>query len=370
MVQIDENLQLEDVVYPQNYQQGQEQQLVNDIVERINRNAELVEQDYKKNMEKVKQNLEQGFRNMQENEVYSTNKYAEVTHDTAVNDVLKQHNEQPNVDTNNTVAQNIPENVSEADEAVNTPDIEATEDEDNESLIKRLTAMADVNEIACNELGVIHYFDKNIDQAVEYFEKASDMGYSVAKRNLAIALENNNSEQDEKIFKLYQEAAEQGDVISLNNLGCCYMSGDGVEENIKKAVQCFEKAAEQGDELAKINLADCYAIGNGVRQNQNKAYKLYKEAAEFGNPTALKRVAECYLKGEGVTQNFRNALDCFHKAALKGDAEAQRMFERLAEKASPNKHSIDERLAAAEAKAAERNEQNKGKDKNRQEPVL
>lgn len=355
MPNIDENITFDDVINPANYQEGQGQQLVDDVVERSNRNYEIAQQALDANLQQMQAVFASGLQEQQESEIYAHNKHSEISHDENASTIIERNPEPelpPTVDT---------------DTEANTDELE---DEDNENIKKRLQAMADINEIACNELGVIHYFDNNIDQAVEYFEKSSDMGYPVAKRNLAIALENNNSTQTEKIFSLYSEAAEKGDIIALNNLGCCYLSGDGVEEDVKKAIKCFEEAAQQGDELAKINLADCYAIGNGVRRNLNKAYKLYNDAAELGNPIALKRLAECYLNGQGVTQNFRNALECYHKAALKGDEDAQKMFDKLAEKASPNKHSIDERIADAKARADERNDENNQRDKNRQEPVL
>ena len=51
----------------------------------------------------------------------------------------------------------------------------------------------------------------------------------------------------EKAVQYYQLAAEQGEPYALNNLGCCYSGGEGVEQDYEKAMQYFQAAAEQGN---------------------------------------------------------------------------------------------------------------------------
>ena len=52
-------------------------------------------------------------------------------------------------------------------------------------------------------------------------------------------------------IKQLQKAAEQGDAEAQNNLGRCYVKGDGVEKDEKEAAEWLRKAADQGFELAK-----------------------------------------------------------------------------------------------------------------------
>src|SRR6185312_13494846 len=62
----------------------------------------------------------------------------------------------------------------------------------------------------------------------------------------------------QKAVELYQKAAEQGDAMAQTNLGVYYEDGTGVEKNFQKAVELYQKAAEQGYARAKINLGACY----------------------------------------------------------------------------------------------------------------
>ena len=49
-------------------------------------------------------------------------------------------------------------------------------------------------------------------------------------------------------------SAEQGVADAQYNLGYCYESGKGVEQNTEEAKKWYTKAAEQGDEQAIENL--------------------------------------------------------------------------------------------------------------------
>ena len=50
----------------------------------------------------------------------------------------------------------------------------------------------------------------------------------------------------QKAVELYQKAAEQGHTRAQYNLGFCYENGTGVKQTIQKAVDLYQKAADQG----------------------------------------------------------------------------------------------------------------------------
>ncbi|MBQ6780847.1 MAG: SEL1-like repeat protein [Treponema sp.] len=63
----------------------------------------------------------------------------------------------------------------------------------------------------------------------------------------------------EQNIESLKKSAEQGDAEALYQLGNCYQNGEGVEQDIKKAVEWWLKAADLGHEKAseliqKINL--------------------------------------------------------------------------------------------------------------------
>ena len=55
----------------------------------------------------------------------------------------------------------------------------------------------------------------------------------------------------QEAVKWYRKAAEQGYSAAQFNLGVCYDNGDGVDKNPSKAKYWYRKAADNGLEIAK-----------------------------------------------------------------------------------------------------------------------
>src|SRR5204862_207457 len=81
-----------------------------------------------------------------------------------------------------------------------------------------------------------------------------------------------------KAFELYKEAAEKGDITSMNDLGNCYLNEIGTEKNEIKAFELYKEVADKGQISAIYNLGYCYQFGIGTEKNEIKAFELYKEA--------------------------------------------------------------------------------------------
>lgn len=215
---------------------------------------------------------------------------------------------------------------------------------DNNDILEALHRLADERDAnAQNMLGVCYFMGIDVapdtKKAMEYFNDAAEQGNPVAQRNFAIVLENIPNRNMDRVIELYEKAAGSGDAYAMNNLGVCYLTGDGVKTDVKQAVKYFDKAVKQGDDYAMVNLADCYSIGNGVKRNDKKAFELYKKAADMGNIDGLRNTADCYLNGVGTKQDFQAAVKLYKTAADKGDATALDTFNKLQEKLSPQKHS-------------------------------
>lgn len=124
--------------------------------------------------------------------------------------------------------------------------------------------------------------------------------------------------------------AEKGDTEAQVELGICYYSGEGVEQDYEKAEMWLRKAAEQGDALALYNLGELYyetlfcvdAEQFGCRSR--KALDSFRLAAEKGNVNAMFRIGNCYGLGYGTHQNIEEASKWFRKAAELGHVLAQR----------------------------------------------
>jgi TPR repeat protein len=69
-------------------------------------------------------------------------------------------------------------------------------------------------------------------------------------------------------------------------LAGCYMSGNGVTQNVKKGYEWNRRAAQAGEVAAMYNLGLCYEQGSGVGQNHTTAMTWFRKAAKGGHPDA------------------------------------------------------------------------------------
>ena len=191
----------------------------------------------------------------------------------------------------------------------------------------------DFPEAMYNLAHMYHYaegVEKNLDEAIYWYTKASGFGLVNAKNNLALALEEKNGSKDDVIYllrkgadsgnetaqynlatryfngdgvpkdlnvamELYQKSANKGLAQSQSMLGRAYLAGEGVEKNGDLGFLWTKKAAEQGDTIAIYNLGYCYEHGVGVGQNLEKAYSYYKQSADLGLPQSFSALSKCYI---------------------------------------------------------------------------
>ncbi|CAB5380525.1 unnamed protein product [Rhizophagus irregularis] len=82
-------------------------------------------------------------------------------------------------------------------------------------------------------------------------------------------------EKDEiRTFELFKEAADKGDIDSINNLGKCYQSGIGIEKDEIREFELYKEAAKMGDVNSLYNLGVCYHYGIGTDKDEIKAFEL------------------------------------------------------------------------------------------------
>lgn len=120
----------------------------------------------------------------------------------------------------------------------------------------------------------------------------------------------------------YRQAAESGNAEGQFRLGCCYMFGDGVEENEPLAVEWIRKAAEQGHVAAQYELGVDYMHGHGVDIDEQEAVKWICAAAENGDVAAQNNMGVFYDSGIGVDRDPDEAIKWFEMAADAGDIDS------------------------------------------------
>ena len=126
-----------------------------------------------------------------------------------------------------------------------------------------------------------------------------------------------------KAARLFQRAADLGDVLAMYNLGAAYLKGEGVKLDKKNMVKYFRMAADRGHARAQFNLGCCYHEAVGVAQDYAEAMRFLKMAAEQGFTQAEYHLGIIYTSGEGVMLDDAEATRWIERAAAKGHEDAK-----------------------------------------------
>ena len=87
------------------------------------------------------------------------------------------------------------------------------------------------------------------------------------------------------------------------------------------AFQSWKVLAEKGDAKAQFNLGLMYKQGNGIKQDLKKALKWYRKSAINGYPRAQYALALRYENGRGVKRHRVNALKWLNLALNKASGK-------------------------------------------------
>ena len=179
------------------------------------------------------------------------------------------------------------------------------------------------------------YVPQKMREIEQLFLNAAEQGHLDAMNNLGRLYEYADikgrasiSRSYSKAFEWYENAANQGYSKGQVNLGSMYYSGRGLSAgpSYEMAAKLFRKAADQGDPIAQNNLGICYEMGRGVPKDYLAASELYEKSAKLGNPSGMNnwgymlvRQAESVGGGEDAPQ-YVQAVDLFRAAIAAGDA--------------------------------------------------
>ena len=186
------------------------------------------------------------------------------------------------------------------------------------------SVLSDITQLV--KLGEEAYVRKDYETAASYLLPAADEKKHPAAQFYVGYMHEKGYGVDqsyEKALEYYRLAADQGNVLALNNIGFMYENGYGVDQSYKKALEYYRLAAEQGYDMAQYSLGTMYLNGYGVRQSYEKALEYYHLAADQGNDMALNNIGFMYENGYGVDQSYEKALEYYRLAAEQGNDNAQ-----------------------------------------------
>ncbi len=103
-------------------------------------------------------------------------------------------------------------------------------------------------------------------------------------------------------YQLLAPLANQGDAESLWRLGMMQMNGLGMVANQSLGFENFLKAAEQQHGYAHHMIAVAYMTGEGIQKDMSKAVEWFEKAAEFALPGAMLTLGMIFEDGTGGVQ--------------------------------------------------------------------
>ena len=177
-------------------------------------------------------------------------------------------------------------------------------------------ALSRMGVIYCEGIGV----EKNIDKAIEYCEKAMELGDKQAEYILTHIYEKVLNDP-KKTLEFYLKRAEEGSAQAQLELFFAYNYGNGVEKNEEIADMWCQKSADNGNPMAQTLTAFKLRKGGQVE----KAVEYLEKASNTGYFEAIRDLADIYFKGEGnIPIQKKRALELYSNAADKGDVDSQR----------------------------------------------
>jgi tetratricopeptide (TPR) repeat protein len=120
--------------------------------------------------------------------------------------------------------------------------------------------------------------------------------------------------------RLYQQAADAGYGMAMNNIGALYEGGSGVPRNYDEAARWYAKAVAAGEPIAMVDLGWQYEHGHGVKKDLEEARRLYQAAVDAGVPAGMNNLGLMYMYGTGVARDYARARQLFEQGIALGDA--------------------------------------------------
>ena len=131
--------------------------------------------------------------------------------------------------------------------------------------------------------------ESNPSEAIRWYRLPAQAGDPFAQSNLALLLW---EKEPEETIRFYTLAAQQGFPFTQETLGDIYSGHLSLSKNKYRddilAIEWYEKAAKKGFPMAAHRLGEMYSVGQGVSQNLEKAIFWYKKAAEQGDESSEK----------------------------------------------------------------------------------
>ncbi len=171
-----------------------------------------------------------------------------------------------------------------------------------------------------------HGVEHDLAKAKDLFLEAASKGQPLAAHNLGYLAETGGNFAE--AVQWYEKAVELGHLPSLSNVAFAYSNGRGVFQDVRKAFSLYEKAVAHGQGVAAANLGVSYLYGNKVDTNHALGCSYLHKAAELDCEQSYFHLAVACDNGWGTIIDPIAAQAWMTLAVLSGDQQAQKKIQR------------------------------------------
>lgn len=177
---------------------------------------------------------------------------------------------------------------------------------------------------------------RDVPAAQQWLTLASDMGVprAVYLRSL-LARDSIGPRTQQEARALLEQAARDGDVMALNDLGV----ERELTGSVREAQRLYQTAAEAGLDVARQNLE---RIRSAERDDDGQALARLRTLAAEGDADALLALAIRYHKGDGVQHDYARAILNYQRAADAGSLKAREFLALIFSHSNEQTGSIDQ----------------------------
>ena len=161
---------------------------------------------------------------------------------------------------------------------------------------------------------------KNIEMAFTYYKQAADLNNPVGYFNVGKYFI--EKESYKQAIEYLEKAKDLGYTKANIRLSNMYLNGLGYRKNKKKAFKYLNQAVEANDISAMHQLGLFYLHGVGCKKEELLAYKYFEMSSENKVPEGMYYLGSLLLEAKKMKKEYENGFFWLDKAAENGSVDA------------------------------------------------
>lgn len=149
-------------------------------------------------------------------------------------------------------------------------------------------------------------------------QQSDSVFWNECKREFDLAEMYFNQRKYSKSIVTYAELVQYNYLPAFYRVGCSYLHGLGLKQDLEQALVFFKNAAEKNHPESQYEYAMMIKDGKGCEASADAAVYWLEKSAAQECPEALEELGRCYLNGVGTPIDSIAAKEMFRKAALHG----------------------------------------------------